>query len=46
MDEFFVNYVLIKESQGVLREISLTRIEAKFGLEFRQQVETLLTGGE
>lgn len=36
---FWANYVMAKEAQGVAREISLGKIEAKYGIELRQQIE-------
>lgn len=36
---FWASYVLLKEKQGVEREIILNLIEEKLGLEVRQGVE-------
>jgi len=44
MVQFWVRYVLLKEQQGVDRTVTLAQIEAKFGMEFRQQVEAELEG--
>ncbi len=40
--EFWARYVILKETQGVPRSESLAKIEAKFGAEFRSEVETKL----
>jgi len=43
MIQFWVRYVLLKEQQGVDRAVTLAQIEAKYGEEFRQQVEEKLS---
>jgi hypothetical protein len=42
MVAFWARYVILKEQQGVDRETTLAQIEAKYGTEFRQQVEAEL----
>jgi len=42
MIQFWVRYVLLKEQQGIDRTVTLAQIEAKYGEEFRQQVEEKL----
>ena len=44
MVTFWARYVLLKEQQGVDRSITLAQIEAKYGTQFRQQVEAELAG--
>lgn len=39
---FWASYVLLKEADGVNRVISLGKIEAKYGADLRQQIETEL----
>lgn len=39
---FWASYVLLKEAQGVNRDITLGKLEVKYGLELRQQIETEL----
>ena len=41
---FWARYVILKEQQGVPRETTLAQIEAKYGQEFRAQVEAELAG--
>lgn len=41
--DFWAKYVILEESQGVSRTESLAKIEAKFGADFRGEVETKLT---
>ena len=42
MVDFWVRYVLLKEQQGVDRNVTLAQIEEKYGEQFRQQVEAQL----
>lgn len=39
---FWVNYVLLKEQQGVSRETTLAQIEAKYGATKRAEIEAEL----
>ena len=39
---FWANYVLLKEKQGQSREVTLRQIEAKYGIEKRQEIEAEL----
>lgn len=39
MVQFWVDYVLAKEKLGVIREVSLTKIQAKYGEEFKNTIE-------
>ncbi len=39
---FWARYVLLKEQHGQAREITLQQVEAKFGIEKRQEIETEL----
>lgn len=41
---FWANYVLLKEKQGQDRMVTLQQIEAKFGIEKRQEIEAELEG--
>lgn len=41
---FWANYVLLKEKNGVSREVSLTAIETKFGTEEKEKIEAELNG--
>lgn len=43
---FWAQYVMAKETQGVSRNESLSRIEAKYGKDFRNQVEAELPQSE
>ena len=43
MVDFWVRYVLLKEQQGVDRNVTLAQIGAKYGAQFRQQVEEKLS---
>lgn len=36
---FWANYVVLKEEQGQTRETTLAQIEAKYGIEKRQEIE-------
>lgn len=39
---FWARYVILKEKQGVSREVTLQQIETKFGVEKRQEIENEL----
>jgi len=41
---FWTSYVLVKEEQGISRDISLGKIETKYGITIRQEIEQELTG--
>lgn len=43
---FWATYVLYKEQEGFERAVILAKIEAKYGVAKREEIEAELAGGE